>query len=284
MTSAGRHEAAAAGQRLAEGPHAQVARPRRQQLGGPGPARAEHPGAVASSTMSRAPWRRQSSTTSGSGAIVALHREDAVDHDEPAPAVAGRALEPAYSSLSSRPWRNGRSFAPALEAADEDRCVVAESRDDGVRPGASSVAQGAEVGLVAGREDERVLRAHPLGELALERQVQRRRPVEQAAARQTGAVLLERRPGTVDHARVGGQPEVVVRAEHDARRALHLHHRARGALDLAEVGEDPRLARGGELLGAVVTAGLGEDVGAGAGHVRCPLAWQRWWSPRQVER
>ena len=66
-------------------------------------------------------------------------------------------------------------------AAVEDRGVVAGVGDHGVG-GAQDRRQAAEVGLVAGREDQRVLGAHPVRDLLLELAVQRDRAVHQARA------------------------------------------------------------------------------------------------------
>ena len=74
------------------------------------------------------------------------------------------------------------------------------------------------------------------------------RAVEQPRARQTGAVLVERVAGGLAHARVGGQAEVVVGAEHDPLGTLHLHHGPGGALEAAEIREEIRLAGGAQLL------------------------------------
>ena len=71
-------------------------------------------------------------------------------------------------------------------------------------------ADGARVGEVAGGEDERVLGAHPVRQLALELEVQRRGAVHEARPGQAGAVVVERRAGRRLDARVAGQPEVVV--------------------------------------------------------------------------
>ena len=95
------------------------------------------------------------------------------------------------------------------------------------------------------------------------------RAVEQPRAGDAGAVALERVAGAGLDALVAREPEVVVGAQHDARRSLHLHHRAGRGLQPPEVGDDPGLARRGEDLGPLVLAGLGEDVGDGA-HVGWP--------------
>src|SRR3954452_12148494 len=123
--------------------------------------------------------------------------------------------------------------------------------------------EGAHVGLVSGREDDRVLGAHPLGDLGLELQVQVQRAVQQPRAGEPGAVAPDRVVRRLDHARVGGQPEVVVRAEHDPRGPLHLHDRTGRPLQPPEVGQDVGLARRAQLLGALVPANLGEDVDGG---------------------
>jgi hypothetical protein len=97
---------------------------------------------------------------------------------------------------------------------------------------------------------------HPVGELALELEVKRERPVEEARARQAGAEALERVPRGVLHARVAGEPEVVVRAEHDALVALHLDHRAGRSLEHPEVGHEVMVASSLELLQPLVLASL----------------------------
>jgi hypothetical protein len=146
----------------------------------------------------------------------------------------------------------------------EDRGVVAGVADDGVAGGEEG-GDAAHVGEVAGGEDEGVLGAHPLRELALELEVEGDRAVQEARAGEAGAVLLEGAAGRLHHPRVLGQAEVVVRAEHQALAALHPHHRAGGALERPVVGEEVLLARQPQLLEALVRAGLLEEV-YGGGH------------------
>ena len=206
----------------------------------PAPRAPSTPAPWASSTISRAPWGSHSSTISGSGRDVALHREDAVDDDEHAAAVLGRALELLLELVE--PVVAERAQLGAREqAAVEDRGVVAGVGDHRVA-GREQRPERADVGLVAGGEDDRVLGAHPLGDLALELEVQRDRAVEQARAGQAGAVLLERVARALQHALVGGQPEVVVGAEHDPLGALHLDDRRGGPSSEAEVGQQVGLA------------------------------------------
>ena len=121
---------------------------------------------------------------------VALHRIDAVDDDQDAAAVLLRAvqllLEQVQAVVTER-----RAAWPGEQAAVEDRGVVAGVGDHRVLR-AEDRAERAEVGLVAGREDDRVLGPEPLGELALELDVQVDRAVEEARAGQARAVAVER--------------------------------------------------------------------------------------------
>ena len=123
--------------------------------------------------------------------------------------------------------------------------------------------QRAEVGLVAGGEHQRGLGVQPLGELALELEVEIDRPVEEARAGQPGAVAVERIQRALLDPLVAGQPQVVVGAEHDPPLALHLHDRQRRALQHAEVGQRIELPGGPQLLQALVLTRLGEDVDRG---------------------
>ncbi len=192
---------------------------------------------------------------------VALHREDAVDDHQHAAAVALCASEHLLELLQPV-VAEGAQLRAREQAAVEDRGVVAGVGDHGVAD-AEDRAERAEVGLVAGREHERVLAAHPLGDLRLQFEVQRRGAVQRARAGEAGAVAVQRVLRAGEHALVAGEAEVVVGAQHDPLRALHLHHRHRRGGEHVEVGQDVRLARRGEQLGALVVAGLGEDVATG---------------------
>jgi len=196
---------------------------------------------------------------------LALHREDAVDDDEDPAVVVARLLQGALQ-LVHPVVAKGAQLRAAEDAAVEDRGVVARVGDDGVA-GREQRPQRREVRLRPRRGDERLLGPHPVGDLLLELEVQLDRPVEQARAGQAGAVRLQGRPRALDDALVGGQPEVVVGAEHDPRGALHLDDGSGGSLERAEVGQDVGRAGGGELVGALVAADLGEDVVCRGGHV-----------------
>jgi hypothetical protein len=178
------------------------------------------------------------------------------------PPPSPAALSSVRSSLSIRLWRKARSFA--FER------IAPSSREAWSPESTTTVSQGAEraeVGLLAGREDDRVVGAHPVGELLLELEVQAGRAVEQARPGQAGPVAGQGVARALHDPLVGGQAEVVVGAEHDPRAALHLHDRQRRGGDLAEVREQAGLAGRAHQGDAVVVAGLGKDVGDGVPHI-----------------
>ena len=247
----------------------------------PAPRAPSTPAPCASSTISRAPCARHRSAICGSGATSPSIENTPSTTTSTPPPSSRRALEHLLELVE--PVVAERAQLGAREqAAVEDRGVVARVGDDRVA-GREDRAERADVGLVPGREHERVLGAHPLRDLALELQVQVERAVEQARAGQAGAVALERVARALHHARVGGEPEVVVGAEHDALGALHLDDGRGGRLERAEVGEQVRLAGGPQLLGALVAAHLAEHVD-GCRHVACPPPWGRSRSGRCILR
>ena len=190
---------------------------------------------------------------------------------EKTPSTTTRTPPPSPAARSQHPLElvdpvvaEGAKLGAGEAAAVEDRGVVAGVADHRVA-GPEDGPDAADVGLVAGGEDERRLGSHPLGELGLELGVQRDRAVQQPRAGERGPVGLERVAGRVLDPLVAGQPEVVVGAEHDRLAALHLDHRPGLRGEQPEVGEHVALAGELELLGAVVVAGLGEDVGLDPG-------------------
>jgi len=142
------------------------------------------------------------------GGDVALHRVDAVDDDEHAAAVLARALQLLLEAVEAVVAERAQ-LGPREQDAVEDRGVVPRVRDDRVA-GREDRPERADVRLVAGREDDAVLGAHPRGELGLQLEMQLRRAVEQARAGQPRAVALERVLGALAHARIARQAEVVV--------------------------------------------------------------------------
>ena len=79
----------------------------------------------------------------------------------------------------------------------------------------------AEVGLEAGRERHDRLLAEESGQFPLELRMQAQRAVEEPRAGAAGAEGLKRLHARGDHARMHGQPEIIVGAEHDAALSLH---------------------------------------------------------------
>ena len=224
----------------------------------PAPRAPSTPAPWASSTISRAPWRSHSSQMSLSGAMSpSIEKTPSTTTSTPPPSPS-RAPEHLLELLQPV-VAEGAQLRAREQTAVEDRGVVAGVGDHGVAD-AEDRAERAEVGLMPGREHERVLAAHPLGDLRLQFEVQRRRAVQRARAGEAGAVAVQRILRARDYALVAGEAEVVVGAQHDPLRALHLHHRHRRGAEHVEVGEDVRLARCCEHLSALVVAGLGEHV------------------------
>ena len=163
-----------------------------------------------------------------------------------------------------RLWRKGRSLAPERRQPSRIEAWSPESQIDGVA-GAEDGPDAADVGLVARGEDDRVVGLHPLGELPLELDVQRRGAVEQPRAGHAGPVGLQRLPRGVLDPLVGRQPQIVVGAEHHRLPPLHLHHRPRLRGQHPEVGQQIVLPRHLKLLRTIVIARLVEDVDGRAG-------------------
>ena len=222
----------------------------------PAPRAPSTPTPWASSTISRAPCSRHSAAISGSGArSPSIENTPSTTTSTPPPSHSARCEH--RLELVQPVVAEGADAGARHRHGVEDRGVVARVADHGVCR-LEQRADAAGVGQVAGGEDERLLGAHPVRQLALQLQVQRQRAVEEAGAGEAGAEALQRVARGLLHARVAGQPEVVVRAQHDALAAFHLHHRAGRALEHAEVGHEVVLARRAELLEPLVAAGLVE--------------------------
>ena len=121
-------------------------------------------------------------------------------------------------------------------------------------------AEGADVGLVAGREHQRGFGVHPFGELTLQLEVEVDRPIEKARAGEAGAVPVEGIQRTLLDPLVARQPQVVVGAEHDPLPAFHLHDRERRAFEHPKVRQRIELPGGSQLLQALVLPRFGEDI------------------------
>ena len=126
--------------------------------------------------------------------VASIENTPSTTTSTPPPSSSARSS--IFSSLSRRLCRNGRSFA--RESRQPSRIDAWSPVGDHRVARGEDRAERADVGLVAGREDERVLRPHPLRDLALEREVQVERPVEQArawSARSRSARGRRARPG-----------------------------------------------------------------------------------------
>ena len=181
-------EAAAAREALGERAHPQVdAILDAEQLRGAGAARAEHAGAVRLvDHQPRAEARAQVGDLAAAARRRPPSRRRRRRRRGCRRSSRARLLERALE-LVDPVVAEGAQLRAAEDAAVEDRGVVAGVGDDGVAR-RQQRAERREVRLRAGREDERLLGAHPVGDLLLELEVQRDRAVEQARAGQAGAV------------------------------------------------------------------------------------------------
>ena len=247
----------------------------------PAPRAPSTPTACASSTISRAPCagiaRRSRAGRRGRPPSRRRRRRPPA---RPPPSSAARSSM--RSSFGIWLWRNGRSLAPEIFTpsridAWSPESQITVSLGPRIVPRQPTLAWWPVVKTITSSD------AHPLGQLAFELGVERSGPVQEARPGQAGAVPLERVAGGLLDALVAGQAQVVVRAEHHLLGALDLHQRARLGLDQAEVGEEVLLARGLELLEAVVASRLLEDVDRGTGFAHAqsvpespkPIAWRR---------
>ena len=94
----------------------------------------------------------------------------------------------------------------------------------------------AEVGLEACGERAASLLVEKVSQFRLQLQMQLQGAVEEARAGTARAVLFDRLQTGFQHLRAGGQPQVVVGAEHDAALALHDDLRALPRFQRVEIG------------------------------------------------
>ena len=164
---------------------------------------------------------------------VAVHREHAVGHDQ-RPAVVRVAQAPGQV-VDVAVAVDERLGAREPAAVDDRRVVELVGEDD--LAAARQRGHDAEVGEVAGAEQQRALRALERGEPLLEPPVQRHVARDQPRGARAGAPAHRRVGGRLAHPRVVGQPEVVVRAEQqdglaveDHARSLRTAHHAHAAI------------------------------------------------------
>ena len=153
------------------------------------------------------------------GGHVAVHREDAVGHDD-AEALLLRGLQLALQVLHV-----GVGVAVALGLAQahavDDAGVVERVADDGV-VGREQRLEHAAVGVEAGGVEDGVLRLEVIGDGLLELFVHVLRAADEAHARHAVAAAVHGLLGGLDEARVVGETQVVVGAEVEHLAAGHL--------------------------------------------------------------
>ena len=252
------HESADRGQRLGEGAgddvhfvgHAEVSR-------GAVAVRAEHAeGVRVVQGQGRAVLPRDAHQA-GHVRDVALHRVDAVHHDHRALARAV-PLHPALE-VAEVAVVEPLGLAIGHLGAVDDRGVVELVQVDHLAA-AHQARDQAEVGRVAGGEDEAGFLAQELGQGALELLVEVEGAVQEPAAGAPRAVPVEGTARGLEHLGVVGQAEVIVRPEHDPLLAvddddgvlrfgnrIEVRIQAR-RLNLTRLGELPALVEQRDLL------------------------------------
>ena len=166
---------------------------------------------------------------------VALHAEHAVGHDQAARSV--RNLLELNFQLLHVLVAVGQHAAVAQAAAVVDGGVVLAIADHVVAV-AHDGRNDAQVALEAGGEGHHGLLVQEARQLGLQLQMHLQRAVQEAGARAARAVLLQRVQTRLDDLRVLRKSQIVVRAQHDAALALHLHLGGLTGLQRVEVGVD----------------------------------------------
>ena len=223
----------------------------------PSPLGPSTPRAWASSSASAAPYFRATRTSAGTSAMLpSIEYTPSTTIIEPLP-------EPFRSMRRSRLAEvavvEALGLAVGHLGAVDDRGVVQLVEVDHLAA-ADEPGDQAEVGGVAGREDEAGFLAQELGQGVLELLVQVERAVQEPAAGAARAVAAEGPAGGLEHLRMVGQAEVVVRPQHDPLLAvddddgvLRFGNRIEvrieaGGLQLARFGELAALVEQRDLL------------------------------------
>ncbi len=186
------------------------------------------------------------------GGDVAVHGVDAVDDDEADAGVGGggqAALEVGDVVVAEA----GDGGAGELAAVD-DAGVVVLVDEDGVA-GADDGADGADVGGVAGAEDQGAFAAGDLGDLGLQLLVQGGGAGQGAHPVVAGAVAVDGGLGGGDDPLVAGEAEVGVAGHHQQAAAVLV---GVGGVPLGGVGHEAVLAVGLVLQGPDAVAEVGQ--------------------------
>ena len=170
------------------------------------------PVACASSTTSRAPCMSASSTISASGATSpSIENTESVTITRRSPAVAAQApVEVLHVAVAVHDDLRARQ-----PAAVDDRRVVELVREDHIAA-TRQRADHAEVRQVARAEQQARLAALERRQALLQAAVDRHRPRHQARRARAHAPAHRRVRCRLAHARMIGQPQVVVRAQQQA--------------------------------------------------------------------
>ena len=181
-------------------------------------------------------------------AHVAAHGEHAVGHDEAAGAVR-HLLQPGFKIRHVVVAVAEHPGVGELAAVVDAGVVLLVAQDIVIL--AAHGGDDAQIGLEACGERHHGFLAEELGQLPLELRMQVQRAVEKTRSGTAGAVPVERRLAGRDDARVHGEPQIVVGAEHDAALALHDDLHVLAGLQLVEIRVDAQLPR---LFGVFVFA------------------------------
>ena len=213
-----------AGGAAAEGPAERLAergrdevRPGRRRRGAPtcpGRSRPMKPVAWQSSTITRGAVLLGQVADLRQRRDGAVHREDAVGHDQPE--AAGLRLHELRLEVGHVGVRVDEALRLAQAHPVDDRGVVELVGDDRV-VGAEERLEDAAVRVEAGGVEDRVLHPEEGGDPLLELEVQRLRAADEAHARHPVAPLVERAVGGLQQLGVARQAEVVVGAEVEDR-------------------------------------------------------------------
>ena len=180
---------------------------------------------------------------------VALHREHTIRRDQNTAARIHVPLEHA-AQCTHVVVRIAGHFGAGKQRAIDQAGVVQLVLDDGAVP-PQQRGEDAEVGLIAGAEDQRGFLAHVRRQPIFQLLVQIEGAVQKAASRAAGAIAVEGNLGALEDIRMMSQAEIVVRADHDLALAPDHHLGVERFFDRLKIGVGSalhRIARRGEAL------------------------------------
>ena len=191
----------------------------------PSPRAPSTPVACASSSITNASWRSAASSELRQRRDGAVHAEDGVGDDHP---LAARRPSRRARGRGRRRRGGRRRARSRRRAGSRRRCSRGSGRRcRSRRPRVASAAITPTLQANPEPKSSAASRALEVGELALELAVELGVAGERTGSAAPGAVALERHARRLDDARVGGEAEVVVRAEQEPLSPLD--HRAAGA-------------------------------------------------------